>query len=173
LPVWSADADPRVLSARAIPWTDVGDSHWPITLGNFFMRAVVGAGREHIRIDDRGRSVRLDVVEGSLLAGPASLSVEMAVGSRLPAQLTAVGEFRGLLAGRQRTTKLSARHHHCLLALAAYDARLDGASLRAIADRLFTPGDWPGDGEHRKSRIRRFIAQGEALVRAGPRAILR
>ena len=59
-----------------------------------------------------------------------------------------------------------------LFALQAVDARSEGASLRETAASILGPGDWPGDGEHRKSLVRRMIATGERIIQAGPRAIL-
>jgi hypothetical protein len=66
-------------------------------------------------------------------------------------------------------------HRHLvrhLRALAAIDARSAGASLRETADLVIGPGDWPGDGEHRKSQVRRLVTAGERLVAAGPGPIL-
>jgi hypothetical protein len=34
------------------------------------------------------------------------------------------------------------------------------------------PGAWPGDGEHRKSLVRRMIAAGDQMIRAGPAGAL-
>jgi len=158
-----------VLAARAIP----GEAPHSIDLGGFAKCAIVSARGEHIRIDANGRLVRLDVAEGTLLAGPASVTVELPIGTCLPEQLAALSELRHLLAGRSARTRKSKALHSQLFALAAYDARADGASLRAIADTFLGHGDWPGDGEHRKSRARRLIAKGAAMIRAGPRAILR
>lgn len=59
-----------------------------------------------------------------------------------------------------------------LMALQAFDTRATGASLRTIAVILFGEGDLAGDGQHRKSRARRPLMAGEAMVRAGPRATL-
>lgn len=54
----------------------------------------------------------------------------------------------------------------------AVDGRDAGASLKDIADHVLGPGDWPGDGEHRKSMIRRMIVNGDRMLSVGPRAIL-
>jgi hypothetical protein len=52
------------------------------------------------------------------------------------------------------------------------DARQAGASLRETADILLGPGAWPGDGEHRKSYVRRLLNVGSHLIDSGPREIL-
>jgi hypothetical protein len=58
------------------------------------------------------------------------------------------------------------------VSLHAHDAREAGASLRDIAELLLGPGDWPGDGEWRKSQARRLVQAGASLIRSGPRSIL-
>lgn len=172
-PVWSANVDPRVLTACARPTTAKGDKSIPVDLRKLAARAVFDAAGEHIRIDHVGRSARLDVVGGTALTGPTPLVVEIALGSNLAAQLDALRELRLLLAGKAGRARLSRDLYNRLRALHAYDARANGLSLHAITDRLLGPGDWPGDGDHRKSQVRRLIAKGAALVRAGPRNILR
>jgi hypothetical protein len=133
---------------------------------------VAGAGCEHVRIDHAGAVIRLDIIDGTLLGGSVSLRFELAYGQRFSDQFGALREFHSLFADEsspRRHTRLAEMQ----LSLHAFDERARGASLRAIADILLGSGDWPGDGEHRKSRVRRLIAAGEALVRAGPRTILR
>lgn len=161
-----------MLIARAVSWSGAGAALHPIDLVRFSTRAVTDAWGEHVRVDTCGRPVRLDAVEGTLLAGPAFLTFELGLGPRLSAQLAALGELRLLLAGRRAKTSMPQQLHRQLLALAAHDARTDGVNLRMIADILLGRGDWPGDGEHRKSRVRRLITKGAAMVRAGPRAIM-
>ncbi|ARS28742.1 hypothetical protein KC8_15785 [Sphingomonas sp. KC8] len=113
----------------------------------------------------------MDVIEGTLRDGPVSLGFELQYGPRFPVQLAAAREFDALFV--QECLPLPPRRlTEMLLALQAYDARTTGASLRIIAQDLLGPGDWPGDGEFRKSRARRLVAMGAALVRAGPHAIL-
>jgi hypothetical protein len=34
------------------------------------------------------------------------------------------------------------------------------------------PGAWPGEGEHRKSLVRRLIAAGDRMIHSGPIATL-
>jgi hypothetical protein len=60
-----------------------------------------------------------------------------------------------------------------VLALRAADAKRHGCSLRRVARDVLGRQDWPGDGDCEKSRARRIVASGEALVRAGPAAMFR
>jgi hypothetical protein len=132
---------------------------------------LVGEGCEHIYVDHGGGVVRLDLVAGTALAGPISLCFDLHDDERLPAKLEALRQFAQICASaptERSHTNLANR----LLALHAFDLRAAGIGLRRIAAELLGSGDWPGDGDHRKSRTRRLVAVGEAMVRAGPGAIL-
>lgn len=123
---------------------------------------------EHLLINRDSDLFRLDVIEGTVATGPVSLRFDLAVDGRLPAQISALGRFCGAAAVGRRHVQLAQR----LLALQAVDARDAGASLREVADRILGPGAWPGNGEHRKSLVRRMIAGGERMMRAGPAGVL-
>ncbi|WP_422396644.1 DNA -binding domain-containing protein [Sphingomonas profundi] len=96
------------------------------------------------------------------------LRFDLADDDRLVAQVAAIRALREPRLSGQESLRLAAK----LLALEAVDARSDGASLRETAASILGPGDWPGDGEHRKSYVRRLLKIGEQMIRAGPRAIL-
>jgi hypothetical protein len=163
--MWSAAVDPCVLSARcaAIP---AGSAH--AFDGTAEAGRMLRSGDGEYLIVERGAAlVRIDVVEGSALAGPCSLCFELPVDHRLDARVSAVRTF--LAPAQVRPSLQLARR---LSALEAYDAHLAGMSLRAIADRLLGPGDWPGDGEHRKSLVRRLVASGRNMIEQGPAHVL-
>lgn len=143
-----------------------------VDLQSLSARVVVGAGREHVRFAHGDSVVRLDMIDGTLLSGPVSLRIELAYGQQFSVQLDALQAFDGLFAGASNCSRRHTRLAEMLLPLHAFDERSRGASLRAIADILLGVGDWPGDGEHRKSRVRRLIAAGEAMVRGGPCTVL-
>jgi hypothetical protein len=166
LPIWSATADPRVVVARALlPGGGGGRLFDMIREAGRVVRSCSG---EHLLIDRGGVPFRFDVMEGSVLAGPVTLHFDLPDDLRLDDRLSVI---RAFAAGKTIT-----RHHLQLCsrlhALQAVDARGAGASLREIADCLLGCGDWPGDGEHRKSFVRRMIATGERMVCAGPCAVL-
>ncbi|QPI71957.1 DNA -binding domain-containing protein [Sphingobium sp. Cam5-1] len=102
-----------------------------------------------------------------------ALRVVLDVGPNLPLQTEAAHALHRLMSGALRPNIFHERRAGALLGLWSVDARRAGASLRDIADLLLGPGDWPGDGEYRKSRARRLLAAGEAMIRGGPSAILR
>lgn len=166
MPLWSAAVEPRVISARALPAADGG----PRTLDPASLRArvVAAEGVEHLAVERRGGIVRLDVVEGTTCKGPVTVRFLLDDDARLAAQLATLATWRGRTPAGGRYSRLSQR----LVALHAVDARNAGASLRETADLLLGAGDWPGDGEHRKSRVRRLLATGQELIGAGPEAIL-
>lgn len=165
LPIWSAAADPRVVAVRALPSLTCDARRFDMI--REAGRLVRGRSGEHVLVD-RGALFRLDVIEGTLSAGPVSLHFDLPYDGHLQVRLAVIQAFVARAAIPRHHLQLAGR----LYALHAADARSAGASLREIADLLLGAGDWPGDGEHRKSLVRRMIATGERMVRAGPRAIL-
>lgn len=166
LPIWSAAVDPRVLTVRAIKPVD-GRARL-FDARHVEVRIVRAPQSEHLLIDCGGDLCRLDVVEGTVAAGPVALRFDLADDDRLGSQIAVIKTFRAAAASEPRYGRVARR----LLALHAVDARDAGASLRETADILFGPGEWPGDGEHRKSLVRRLLVAGERFIREGPRAIL-
>lgn len=173
-PIWSAAVDPRVLIVRAkiLPDPPVGGPALEgFDLRHFSHDVFVGADREHIRIDFHNMVVRFDVTEGTMRAGPISLKFELPYGRQIGVQLDTLHRF-AMFHRQPGAVDSHTRFANMLLALHAFDARTFGASLRDIADWLLGDGDWPGDGEHRKSRARRLVIAGEAMVVQGHRKIL-
>jgi hypothetical protein len=142
-------------------------------LRRYAARALRGEAREYVRVDHSGISVRLDAIEGTLLNGAVALHFDIPGDRDLAFQIDALRDLQKLVHGGSASFLSSVAMSRQFLALRACDARRAGLSLRAIAEVLLGEGDWPGDGEHRKSRVRRLVALGEALVRAGPSAVLR
>lgn len=166
MPIWSADMDPCVLRARiASRQTDAPCRFDALARG---ARRVPGTAGEHIAFDCLGDIARIDLVEGSLPAGPVLLRFDIIADARLGRQLAALRRIY-LQAGAGGPARRLRRQH---LSLLAADARSAGASLRAIAELVLGSGDWPGDGEHRKSLVRRLVAAGSSLRGAGPAVVL-
>jgi hypothetical protein len=164
--------DPRVLLARALPTRSVGGSH-AFDLERFSARVLDDEDRERVLIEYASTVIRLDVLSGTVRGGPVSLCFRVPEERGIPAQIEALRAFHALRQGQSIPTSSHARMARQLLALHAYDARTAGHSLRSISEMLWGSSDWPGDGEHQKSRVRRLVASGEALVHTGPAAILR
>jgi hypothetical protein len=156
--MWSAAVDARVLAARAlVPCIDGAHCIDGSAPG---LRRVVGPSTEHLLIDCGRELVRIDVLDGTTAGTPVSLHIDLPLDDRVEPRVAAI---RALVAPSQvtpRHTQLAQR----LLCLQALDAR--------VAEIMLGRGDWPGDGEHRKSRVRRMILAGERMVDAGPGMIL-
>lgn len=166
VPVWSAVLDPCVLRARIAS----GQSDPPC---RFDARArgarrVPGTDGEHIAFDCLGEVARIDLVGGSLPAEPVLLSFDIIADERLGRQLAALRRVYFQTGGGGQAHPLRRQH----LSLLAADARTAGANLRDVAELVLGPGTWPGDGEHRKSLVRRLVAAGALLCEKGPAAIL-
>lgn len=164
--MWSAIADPRVIAVRVGPVATSGTRLFDAS--DPAVRVLRGSVDEHLLVDRDGLAVRLDVIDGTVLAGSVSLHFDLPDNHHLEARLTVIRAFTAAVPPGRRHVQLAKRLH----ALDAIDARDDGASLREIADLVLGPGDWPGDGEHRKSLVRRLIVTGDHMLRAGPRAVL-
>lgn len=164
--MWAAVADPRVVAART-GRIGPGDAH-AFDGAVAAVRAIRGHVHEHLLIERNGVVTRLDIIEGSALAGPVSLHFDLANDAHLETRIDAIRAFMAMTGAPHPRLQLA----RCLHALHAADARETGASLREVADLILGPGHWPGGGEHRKSCVRRMVATGERMVRAGPRAVL-
>lgn len=164
--MWSADVDPCVLAVRA--GQPAGKQERLFDLATTEARHLRGRNAEHLVIDRGSEVIRLDVIDGTVAAGPVSLQFDLLDDDRLDRQLSTIRALRAPAPVARRHVQLARR----LLALHAIDARDAGASLREVADAVLGRGDWPGDGEHRKSLVRRMIATGDHMICAGSRGIL-
>jgi hypothetical protein len=140
-------------------------------IGAFGHRAAIAEGAEHVLIRCGDCSLRLDVVEGSVLAGPAMLEPSVAL-DKLNPQIVAVRRLEALLRDVHAPHESDPRLPRLVLALRALDGLAEGASLRELAFGIFGERDWPGDGEHVKSRVRRLAKLSKDLMRAGPAGVL-
>jgi len=155
-----------VLAVRAGQPT--GNQQWSFDLATTEARHLRGGDAEHLLIVRGNELFRLDVIAGTVAAGPVSLRFDIAQDDRLPAQLSTIGRYCHTINPVRRYVQLGNR----LLALTAIDAFEAGASLRETADVVLGSGAWPGEGDHRKSRVRRMIVAGKRMIRAGPQPIL-
>ncbi len=129
---------------------------------------------EQVLLGEGPRTIRLNVVKGTLLEGPVRLAYQLRGTDRLEIRLLALRRFAGFL-----------RHGHMPIALfpAAGKARrwteilrvLDAAALdsghRSIAENLFgevlVKRDWAGGSDYLRTRTHRLIHQARKLVDGG------
>ena len=136
-------------------------------------------GAEHLLLSDGQRRLQLDIVAGSLLAGPVRFRCVLADSSQIEAklltlrrllQLSRLGRFpRSLFRPESRARRWA-------MALQAYDGRRAGASRRDIAVALFgdrtVRDDWSGRSDYLRSRVQRLLRTANGLVGGGYRTLL-
>ncbi|MEE4454414.1 hypothetical protein [Novosphingobium resinovorum] len=168
LPVWSAALDPHVLRARLVSPADVARPCW-FDPAAWRIRHLAGVDLQHLAFTCAGEVARIDLVGDGRFAGPAVLQFDIVADERLACQLAAVRRMFGMAAVSSEPRRLQRQH----LSLLAHDVHAGGASLRETAGLILGEGEWPGDGEHRKSLMRRLIDAGDRLLAAGAGAVLR
>ena len=179
-PVWTARAHARVLAARADAAQAAADA---FDLARFASLATIVAGRggsEHLLISDGLRTVRVDIVAGSVRRGPAQLEYLLAgLASAGPPLLA----LRRLLA-LDRSGRLSATLHpperrakRWTLALRAHDALAAGAAQREIAALLVGAAAeaprWRSRAPSLRSQAQRLVRGARRMATGGYLALLR
>lgn len=164
-PIWSADVDPRVLRARI-----AAEVQPTVDLQPFVTRLLSSPSCHRICLG-AGPTARLDIFGEVASWASVSLTIELSYDGSLSRKLLALRLMDCMLKGRAPPLQKQSLHG-LIMALRAWDGRRAGAGLRTIADRLLGTGEWPGAGEHRKSRLRRLVALGRELVQYGPSRVL-
>jgi hypothetical protein len=167
-----------VLSAQAIASAH-GDT---IDLGRLdsLRTTVTSSGDvEHVAIDDGLRRLRLDIVEGTILAGPIRLRflIDGPAGAEPGVlalrRLLAVARHGRMIASLHPS---DARMRRWLLALRVHDALADGATHREIANALYGPervaSCWNSRSDALQSRVRRTVASARNLADGAWRDLL-
>lgn len=165
-PLWSSAVDPCVLSARVLENASCNARRFDLASPS--VRRLCGRSVDYLRVDYGNDPVRIDVLAGCGASRHIAFRFELDDDENLDAKFACLRALRAPSPGESRNTAL-VRKLPALIALDAWDA---GLSLRDVADTLLGSGDWPGDGEHRKSRVRRLIAMGKQMLHAGPQGIL-
>jgi len=168
-PIWSAGLDPTVISAVALPCGP--STPLKFQIDRYDHCVAIGGGVEHVFFRCCGTSLRLDVIAGTVLAGAVTLEPGLRL-DRIDSQIDPIHALAAILRLEKPPDLRDARLPRLVLALRAIDARREGASLRDIARGLFEATDWPGDGDHIKSRARRLVTLSERLWQAGPAGVL-
>lgn len=169
-----------MLPVRAAP---VPDAHLDaFRLDRLPGRAVIrrlADAREQAIIGEGTRTIRIEVREGTLLAGPVRLTYDLAGFVDLDVRLGALAQFNALhRLGRlpRGLFRPEPRARRWAMALQAWDGRCAGASQREIAAVLFgaerVAADWT-TGDDMRKRLVRLLKLAERLIgEAGP-AMLR
>jgi len=155
-----------------------GDGFFDLS-GQSYSVAVDRRAHEHVVVNTPSGTLRLDVVSGTVLAGPVALRVHLECTNAILPRLTALDRLLHLVGVRdpgRRPPRADPRLARLVEALRVADALADGASLSRIAASLrVTLGasdDWPGDGDSLKSSVRRKVALARRLTAEGPAAVM-
>lgn len=179
-PMWHAEIHPYVLEADAAPATDACDTFELAPLYGMATLITAAGRREHLLISDGLRTIRLDVLSGSLMRGPVRLQYRLSgFGSVERPLLT----LRRLLA-LWRTSRFSvglhrveARAGRFVLMLRASDALASGARQREIAAELLSAeaGDarWRVGAPTVRSRVQRLVRNARAMAAGGYVSLLK
>lgn len=174
-PIWCAEVDPYVLAATAEPVGPRRDGIDFAALAGYASLALGRAGTEHWLWSNGIRQIRLDIVEGTLRAGPVRLECRI-VGFRsaLPqaivlqrlVALVRSGRFVTPLFPHERRAPRWAR------VLQTHDALAAGASRREIAERYFGVGytrRWRIEAPSYYQRVRRLALAAQEAATVDPR----
>ena len=177
-PVWRADVHPYVLDVRARGGAAPGEGFRLDRLGGHASILRGTGGREHVLVSDGLRTIRLDVMAGSLDGSAAILDVRL---RGVEAAERPLLSLRRLLAlGRtgafpEGLYPREARAGRWLLMLRALDALEAGAGQREIAAVLLSPDSllprWRSDVPSLRSRAQRLVRGARSMV-ANYRALL-
>ncbi|HEY9553150.1 DNA -binding domain-containing protein [Allosphingosinicella sp.] len=136
------------------------------------------AGVEHVVLSDGWQHIRLDIENGSLLAGePVILHYRLAGLGDAEPKLLPLRRLIALVRHRRFLRTLivpdvQMRRH--LLALRVHDALSAGASQREIADVLFgSPTGSSDRADSLRSRVRRLARESRRLATGGWRTLMR
>lgn len=163
--MWTAAADPCVLRARVVGVPDPAR----INLSRFPHCVHQDGNVWRVRLDLPDGALRLDLINASMEAGALLVEPAVDLGRRLEPQLVSIRRLDTLY-HREPPPVPDQRLVRLVEALRAADALATGVSLRDIG--LVMLGEWPGDGEHVKSRVRRRVALAAELMRTRPREVL-
>ncbi|MFD2235298.1 DUF2285 domain-containing protein [Phaeospirillum tilakii] len=177
---WRADWDPSVVLVEARPVSS-GDAE-AFDLQRFAAWATVlrlADGRELLLLSDGVRHLQLELIDGTLLAGPVRLHYALSGITQIDVKTLTLRRLVVLCRRGRFPTGLfppEPRARRWALALQAYDGLTTGASHREIAMALFgdttVREDWNGRSQYLRLRVRRLIQVATALVQGGYRDLL-
>lgn len=165
-PVWTAQIDPAVIPAIVVAADPNIDHHIDLLLCRHLIRIAIDASHdEHVLLSDGRRSIRLDIVGGTLLGCPARLSFLLDTKDRMRSQLRALEDLRkmavtGTLGGSSPPTPVRERW---ITELRVADALRSQASHFDIARCLFgsmvSERRWRSASAPYRMRVQRITRQ--------------
>lgn len=179
-PIWRARDHAYVLAVRAEKVGSPADRIDMNGLPSLATSMAAADGQEHLLISDGLRSIRLEVIEGSVLKGPVKLRYEIAgFISAEPALLVLRRLLAFRVAGRfsKGLHPAEARAQRWVLVLRIHDALATGANQREIAAQLISSTAperrWRSEAPSIRSQVQRLVRGARAMMNGGYRALLR
>jgi hypothetical protein len=174
-PVWRADIDTGVVVADILPVEPAPDEGIDLlAIASFVTLAVDPNDHEHLLLSDGVASVRLDIMNGTLLGGRMRLAYRLSGISQLREPLMTLRRLVALiLNGRFSRTLLKSERMAArwVMELRVADAIADGASHQEIARALFggliNERRWRSEGDAVRLRVQRLGRKAEQRLRDG------
>jgi len=173
-PVWSRERMAGIVEASADIAADPLDRFDLGTLAPLARLVRSGSGPEHLLLSDGFRSIRLDMVQGSLLAGPVGLTFHLHGPAGIDPPLLALRRFIHLARTGRFSTRLhpaEPRSRRWILLLRAWDGIAFGAGQRCIAGHLLglEAGEprWRIEAPALRSRAQRLVRAARRMASGG------
>jgi len=165
VPLWTGAMNPFVLDVS------FKDCECLLDLSHLDHRVVRAGSRSHLLLELPAGILQLDLQGTGDQREIAAVTPTIDLARQIEPQFQSARRLAALLAGIPEPVPREPRLGRLVAALRVHDALADGASQRDIGLGIFGD-DWPGDGEHLKSRVRRMIPFAAELVKAGPQGVL-
>lgn len=177
--LWSAAADPSVLTVAALPATTPAGTVFDLADWGDRVTIVRGSHLEHVLVRPGRGQLRLDVCSGTILQGPVRFFVDVATGDTATVLADRLIRFQNALLNDEADSLAQRRdraHLRQIAALRTFDALVEGASIRDVAITLFgearVRAEWLDPSEAMKSTCRRLIALSRRMANGGYKALL-
>jgi hypothetical protein len=171
-PIWSSIVYADVLRAHVSdPFATRRDCVDLRLLSRFVSVAISHDEVEHLLLSDGLHSIRIDVVVGTLIGCPSSLTYLLHGLSGLRGPMRALKRLAYLVHSGQfepAETASPAKRHRWISELRVADATLSGADQQAIARALFgssiSPRRWRTESAEYRRRTQRLVHQARELL---------
>lgn len=174
---WRPDCITHVARCQAQPAFGVETDTVSLRMFTARCGVLLADGRELVAVRGRKNFACLEIVEGSILQGEVTLTFIHEGFESAARHHETLGKLRHMMRPQGNTAQDSqmppCKYLHYLMAL---DGHLAGASYRQIAQALYGKDSvgayWTDDTRGLKSKVRRAVAQGLALMSGGYRDLL-
>lgn len=170
-PVWRSDHDPRVVAAEAASAGAAAAELFDIRQVAPIAHVAIGEDDcEHWLLSNGSWLIRLDIVAGTLLGGPALLRFKLEGLASLPPRLSSLCSLVRAVQGpaKQLPAPATPRTQRWISELRTADALEQGATHREIAQVLFgevVQADWRGNSDAFRLRVQRLARTARRRLR--------